>query len=128
EELSAAAFRAYRGLVYETEGFQTFFRQLTPVTEIAGLKIGSRPASRTKSDRIEDLRAIPWVFSWSQARVMLPGWYGVGQALSGFEDLALLQEMHARWPFFQVTLANLEMVLAKSDLTIAAQYAQLVED
>jgi phosphoenolpyruvate carboxylase len=101
---------------------------MTPIAEIADLKIGSRPASRTKSDRIEDLRAIPWVFSWAQARVMLPGWYGVGSALAEFEDIALLQEMHARWPFFQVTLANLEMVLAKSDLTIARRYAMLVED
>jgi phosphoenolpyruvate carboxylase len=126
--LSDAAFRAYRALVYETEGFNRFFRQMTPIAEIADLKIGSRPASRTKSDRIEDLRAIPWVFSWAQARVMLPGWYGVGSALAEFEDVPLLQEMHARWPFFQVTLANLEMVLAKSDLTIARRYAQLVED
>src|SRR3546814_17867315 len=75
-QLSDTAFRAYRDLVYGTDGFTTFFRQMTPIAEIAGLKIGSRPASRKKSDRIEDLRAIPWVFSWSQARVMLPGWYG----------------------------------------------------
>jgi phosphoenolpyruvate carboxylase len=126
--LSDSAFNAYRSLVYETEGFNRFFRQMTPIAEIADLKIGSRPASRTKSDRIEDLRAIPWVFSWAQARVMLPGWYGVGSALADFGDLPLLQEMHARWPFLQVTLANLEMVLAKSDLTIARRYAQLVED
>ena len=126
--LSDSAFKAYRSLVYETEGFNAFFRQMTPIAEIADLKIGSRPASRTKSDRIEDLRAIPWVFSWAQARVMLPGWYGVGTALADFGDLPLLQEMHARWPFFQVTLANLEMVLAKSDLTIARRYAQLVDD
>lgn len=126
--LSETAFHAYRSLVYETEGFKTVFRQMTPIAEISDLKIGSRPASRTKSDRIEDLRAIPWVFSWAQARVMLPGWYGVGSALSAFEDVALLKEMHAKWPFFQVTLANLEMVLAKSDLTIGARYAELVED
>ena len=126
--LSETAFKAYRALVYETEGFNTFFRQMTPVAEIADLKIGSRPASRTKSDRIEDLRAIPWVFSWAQSRTMLPGWYGVGSGLTAFDDLALLQEMHAHWPFFQVTLDNLEMVLAKSDLTIAERYARLVED
>ena len=101
---------------------------MTPIAEIADLKIGSRPASRTKSDRIEDLRAIPWVFSWAQARVMLPGWYGVGSALSVFEDVSLLQEMHDSWPFFQVTLSNLEMVLAKSDLPVAGRYAELVED
>jgi phosphoenolpyruvate carboxylase len=127
-EISGSAFRAYRGLVYETEGFRTFFRQFTPIGEIAGLKIGSRPASRTKSDRIEDLRAIPWVFSWAQARVMLPGWYGVGHALAEFEDKALLKDMAARWPFFQTTLANLEMVLAKSDMGIAERYLTLVED
>jgi phosphoenolpyruvate carboxylase len=127
-EISAAAFRSYRGLVYETEGFRTFFRQMTPIAEIAELKIGSRPASRTKSDRIEDLRAIPWVFSWAQARVMLPGWYGAGGGLSSFPDLALLKEMYAAWPFFRTTLDNLEMVLAKSDMEIAARYAALAED
>jgi phosphoenolpyruvate carboxylase len=127
-ELSATAFRAYRGLVYETEGFRAFFRQMTPIAEIATLKIGSRPASRTQSDRIEDLRAIPWVFSWAQARVMLPGWYGVGHALAGFGDQGLLREMAARWPFLATALANLEMVLAKSDMGIAARYAALVED
>ncbi|MCC6482197.1 MAG: phosphoenolpyruvate carboxylase, partial [Sphingomonadaceae bacterium] len=128
EQLSAMAFAAYRGLVYETEGFRIFFRQLTPIQEISGLKIGSRPASRTKSDAIEDLRAIPWVFSWSQARVMLPGWYGVGAALSSFADKALLAEMTQAWPFLQSALANMEMVLAKSDLDIAAQYLPLVEN
>ncbi|HYZ48023.1 MAG TPA: phosphoenolpyruvate carboxylase [Sphingomonas sp.] len=127
-ELSRAAFAAFRGLVYETEGFRTFFRQMTPIAEIATLKIGSRPASRTQSDAIEDLRAIPWVFSWAQARVMLPGWYGAGHALVGFGDIALLREMAAAWPFFAPTLANLEMVLAKSDMGIAARYAGLVED
>ncbi|HTC44952.1 MAG TPA: phosphoenolpyruvate carboxylase [Steroidobacteraceae bacterium] len=128
DEISSVAFSTYRGLVYETEGFKTFFRQMTPLTEIAELKIGSRPASRTKSDRIEDLRAIPWVFSWAQARVMLPGWYGTGQALRGFADRGLLREMAATWPFFQATLDNLEMVLAKSDMSIARRYATLVED
>jgi phosphoenolpyruvate carboxylase len=101
---------------------------MTPIAEIATLKIGSRPASRTKSDAIEDLRAIPWVFSWAQARVMLPGWYGVGHALEGFADQGLLREMAARWPFLQTTLGNLEMVLAKSDMGIAERYAGLVED
>jgi phosphoenolpyruvate carboxylase len=128
DEISSVAFSTYRGLVYETEGFKTFFRQMTPLTEIAELKIGSRPASRTKSDRIEDLRAIPWVFSWAQARVMLPGWYGTGQALNAFRDRGLLREMAATWPFFQATLDNLEMVLAKSDMSIARRYATLVED
>ena len=128
DTLSASAFEAYRGLVYGTESFRTFFRQMTPIAEISGLKIGSRPASRTKSDRIEDLRAIPWVFSWAQARVMLPGWYGVGQALSGFADKALLAEMAQGWPFFAAMLGNMEQVIAKSDMGIAARYAALVED
>ena len=126
--LSATAFSTYRDLVYGTEGFKEFFRQLTPIQEISGLKIGSRPASRTNSTRIEDLRAIPWVFSWAQARVMLPGWYGVGRALSSFEDKALLKDMAEAWPFFRSAMANMEMVLAKSDLGIAAQYLPLVED
>ncbi len=125
--LSAEAFRAYRGLVYETPGFATFFRQMTPLVEISELKIGSRPASRSNSQRIEDLRAIPWVFSWAQARVMLPGWYGVGQALRA-ADPSLLREMLEAWPFFRATLDNLEMVLSKSDMGIAARYASLVED
>jgi phosphoenolpyruvate carboxylase len=128
ETISAKAFASYRGLVYETEGFKTFFRQMTPLLEIAELKIGSRPASRTKSDRIEDLRAIPWVFSWAQARVMLPGWYGVGQALEAFPDKGLLREMAAAWPFFRATLDNMEMVLAKSDMAIAKRYSTLVQD
>ena len=126
--ISAAAFRDYRALVYETPGFNTFFRAATPITEIAELKIGSRPASRTKSDRIEDLRAIPWVFSWAQARIMLPGWYGAGTALAGFEDRGLLREMVAAWPFLGATLSNLEMVLAKSNMRVAAGYAALVPD
>src|SRR6185369_11114307 len=128
DEISKAAFAAYRGLVYETEGFRTFFRQMTPIAEIADLKLGSRPASRTKSDLIEDLRAIPWVFSWSQARVMLPGWYGAGQALRAFPDQGLLKEMMSAWPFFQATIDNLEMVLTKSDMAIAERYVGLVED
>jgi phosphoenolpyruvate carboxylase len=127
-QISATAFRAYRELVYDTPGFNTFFRQLTPIAEIADLKIGSRPASRTKSNRIEDLRAIPWVFSWSQARVMLPGWYGVGQALHDFNDQKLLAEMVDAWPFLQATLANLKMVITKSDMGIAEGYLALVED
>jgi phosphoenolpyruvate carboxylase len=126
-EISDEARSAYRELVYETPGFVDFFRQMTPIAEIAELKIGSRPASRTKSDRIEDLRAIPWVFSWSQARVMLPGWYGAGQALQR-ADHALLKELYDDWPFFRTTINNLEMVLAKSDMEIAAAYSDLVTD
>ena len=126
-QLSDTAFRAYRGLVYETPGFETYFRQATPLLEIADLKIGSRPASRTKSPKIEDLRAIPWVFSWSQARVMLPGWFGFGTAASavGIEQLKPLFKKSA---FFRTMLANMEMVLAKSSLPIARRYSELVED
>jgi len=127
DKLSNEAFRAYRALVYETAGFSTFFRQMTPLVEISELKIGSRPASRTDSQRIEDLRAIPWVFSWAQARVMLPGWYGVGQALRS-ADAGLLREMLDAWPFFRATVDNLEMVLSKSDMGIAARYLTLVAD
>jgi phosphoenolpyruvate carboxylase len=134
EALSASAFRAYRGLVYETDRFEEYFRASTPINEIAELNIGSRPASRKPSRRIEDLRAIPWVFSWSQARVMLPGWYGFGTAVreylaahgdAGFERL---RRMEREWPFFRTLLSNLDMVLAKSDLAIAARYAGLVPD
>ncbi len=127
-ELSRAAMAAYRGLVYETGGFNAFFRAATPITEIAELNIGSRPASRTRSDRIEDLRAIPWVFSWAQARFMLPGWFGTGDALAGFADRGLLAAMVASWPFLQTTLSNLEQVLAKSDMELAGRYAGLVPD
>ena len=128
DSISQAAFKSYRALVYQTEGFNTFFREMTPLLEIADLKIGSRPASRTQSDRIEDLRAIPWVFSWAQARVMLPGWYGTGQALQSFENIGLLREMYITWPFFRTTINNLEMVLAKSDMDIASRYTTLVKN
>jgi phosphoenolpyruvate carboxylase len=126
--LSATAFHEYRALVYDTQGFNTFFRQMTPISEIATLKIGSRPSSRKAGDKIEDLRAIPWVFSWAQSRVMLPGWYGAGQAMAQFTDKGLLVAMAQSWPFFQTILANMEMVLTKSDMGIAAHYAGLVED
>lgn len=128
DAISTQAFQSYQRLVYGNARFVELFRQMTPIAEIATLKIGSRPASRKKSDAIEDLRAIPWVFSWSQARVMLPGWYGVGHALEQVEDRALLKDMAARWPFLRNVLGNMEMVLAKSDMAIAAEYAQLVDD
>jgi len=133
DQLSRLAFDAYRGLVYETPGFTRYFRAATPISEIATLNIGSRPASRTKSERIEDLRAIPWVFSWAQCRLMLPGWYGFGSAVEAWladepQRLALLQRMHRAWPFFRTLLSNMDMVLAKSDLAIAERYAELVED
>jgi phosphoenolpyruvate carboxylase len=133
-ELSAYAYRAYRGLVYETEGFERYFWQATVIGEIANLNIGSRPASRTKSTAIADLRAIPWVFSWAQCRLMLPGWYGFGAAVKEWlaahpdDGLALLRAMYRDWPFFQTLLSNMDMVLAKSDIAIASRYAELVED
>jgi phosphoenolpyruvate carboxylase len=126
-ELSASSMRAYRALVYETPGFADFFREATPIGEISSLNIGSRPASRTRSDRIEDLRAIPWVFSWSQARVMLPGWYGFGAAAAA-HDLARLADLAETWPFFAAALDNMEMVMAKADMRVARRYAGLVAD
>ncbi|PZO03400.1 MAG: phosphoenolpyruvate carboxylase, partial [Alphaproteobacteria bacterium] len=125
--LSTASMSAYRGLVYETEGFVDYFRAATPIAEIADLKIGSRPASRTSSTAIEDLRAIPWVFSWSQSRVMLPGWFGFGSAIAG-EDMGELRAMARDWPFFRTLIQNMEMVMAKADMTIARRYASLVPD
>ena len=134
DTLSGLAFKAYRSLVYETPKFNEYFRTATPLSEIAELNIGSRPASRKASGRIEDLRAIPWVFSWAQSRVLLPGWYGFGSAIDEWrrEDpkarTAELRRMHKRWPFFQTLVANLDMVLAKTDLGIASRYAELVPD
>ncbi|MCG6873522.1 MAG: phosphoenolpyruvate carboxylase [Betaproteobacteria bacterium] len=133
EALSGIAYRAYRSLVYETPGFEEFFRAATPIRELSDLKIGSRPASRKASSRIEDLRAIPWVFSWSQSRLLIPGWFGFGTAVTEWlaehpDGLARLQEMNRRWPFFSTLLSNLDMVLAKTDLGIASRYAELVDD
>ena len=133
DELSAHALSAYRALVYGTNGFVDYFRASTPIAEIAELNIGSRPASRTSSTRIEDLRAIPWVFSWSQCRLMLPGWYGVGSAIEAWrtgrpDAMPLLREMHARWPFFASVLSNMAMVLSKTDLAVASRYANMVPD
>ncbi len=139
-EISALSFAAYRKLVYDTPGFTDYFFAATPIREIAELNIGSRPAVRPKdgkaSRNIEDLRAIPWSFSWGQCRVALPGWAGFGSAIEDWlgsanqrkTRLALLQKMHRQWPFFRTLLSNLDMVLAKSDLRIAARYVELVED
>lgn len=126
-DLSARSMAAYRKLVYETDGFVDYYRAATPIAEIADLKIGSRPSSRTASTRIEDLRAIPWVFSWSQSRVMLPGWFGFGSAVQG-QDMAELKAMAEVWPFFRTLVQNMEMVMAKSDMTVARRYATLVPD
>ncbi len=135
ETLSRASMAAYRALVYETPGFTDYFFNATPIREIAELNIGSRPASRKATRAIEDLRAIPWGFSWGQCRVTLPGWYGFGSAVQGLmkdmgddEATELLQQMHRKWPFFQALLSNMDMVLAKSDLSLAARYADLVPD
>jgi phosphoenolpyruvate carboxylase len=133
DELAALALTEYRGLVYGTDGFVPFFRSITPIAELAKLNIGSRPASRKPSDRIEDLRAIPWVFSWSQCRLMLPGWFGTGTAIEqwvGKEAAreAELRDLVRQWPFLRSVLSNMAMVLAKTDMAIARSYASLVPD
>jgi phosphoenolpyruvate carboxylase len=134
EQLSDLAFKAYRGLVYETDGFADYFWGSTVITEISTLNIGSRPASRKKTREIEDLRAIPWVFSWAQCRLMLPGWYGFGSAVETWIDehpeqgMPFLQELYREWPFFRTLLSNMDMVLAKSSIAIASRYAELVPD
>lgn len=141
--LSDIAERSYRELVYETSGFADYFFAATPIREIPGLNIGSRPSSRKATQRIEDLRAIPWSFSWAQCRLPLTGWYGVGSALHTYVEqgtgtpdsprdaaarLEQLRDMAQSWPFFATLLSNMEQVLAKTDLDIARRYAGLVED
>ena len=143
QALSDAAMSAYRALVYETAGFTDYFFQSTPIAEIAELNIGSRPASRKfqdpKNRRIEDLRAIPWGFSWGQCRLLLTGWYGFGSAVAAHLEgaaseterarrLSMLRKMYKNWPFFSTLLSNMDMVLAKTDLAVASRYAQLVEN
>ncbi len=144
-ELSKTSMAAYRALVYETPGFTEYFFSTTPIREIAELNIGSRPASRKASQKIEDLRAIPWGFSWGQCRLTLPGWYGFGSAIEAWlaqggtqakggtspsrkQALAVLQKMYRQWPFFRTLLSNMDMVLAKSDLALASRYAELLGD
>ena len=137
--LSQSSMAAYRALVYETPGFTEYFFSSTPIREIAELNIGSRPASRKPSQKIEDLRAIPWGFSWGQCRLTLPGWYGFGSAVmqsldraaspaNRKEALGLLQKMYRQWPFFRTLLSNMDMVLAKSDLALASRYSELVSN
>ncbi|WP_200822556.1 phosphoenolpyruvate carboxylase [Caballeronia arationis] len=143
QTLSDAAMASYRALVYETPGFTDYFFSSTPIAEIAELNIGSRPASRKLQDpkqrKIEDLRAIPWGFSWGQCRLLLTGWYGFGSAVAEYLDgagsdaerakrLATLKKMNKTWPFFANLLSNMDMVLAKTDLAVASRYAQLVAD
>ncbi len=133
-DLADTAFAAYRALVYETPGFEQYFWESTVISEISQLNIGSRPASRKKTTAIEDLRAIPWVFSWSQCRLMLPGWYGFGSAYQAFiaargnAGLALLRHMVREWGFFRSMLSNMDMLLAKTDIALAERYAGLVRD
>jgi phosphoenolpyruvate carboxylase len=134
EKLSEASMKAYRALVYHTPGFTEYFFAATPIAELAELNIGSRPASRKATRHIEDLRAIPWSFSWSQARAALPGWFGFGSAVKSFtaeapaERMDLLRLMWRDWPFFRTLLSNMDMVLAKADVRIAEKYAELVPD
>jgi phosphoenolpyruvate carboxylase len=134
ELLSLDAFAAYRKLVYETPGFTEYFFTSTPIREIAELNIGSRPSSRKATNKIEDLRAIPWVFSWGLSRTLLPGWLGFGSAVKQFiqqegeSGLAQLQAMYKNWPFFRGMMSNMDMVLSKTDMGIASRYAELVED
>ncbi len=134
EALSLNAFAAYRKMVYETPGFNKYFFSATPIREIAELNIGSRPSARKASDRIEDLRAIPWVFSWGLNRTLLPGWFGFGSAVKQFiasegdAGLAQLRAMCKSWPFFRGLMSNMDMVLSKTDMGIASSYAELVDD
>ena len=137
EILSTTAMTTYRSLIYETPGFANYFFGATPIAEIAELNLGSRPAARKSTRRIEDLRAIPWGFSWGQCRLLLPGWYGLGSAIHQYihadEDaretrIQTLKEMMACWPLFKTLIANVDMVLAKTDLVVARHYAQLLED
>jgi phosphoenolpyruvate carboxylase len=129
DKITDGSCEAYQDLVYRDPAFAGFFRTVTPISEIIDLKIGSRPASRTASGRIEDLRAIPWVFSWSQSRFMLPGWYGFA---SGVEragvSISQLQDMAGNWGFLDTFLANMAVALAQSDMEIAKAYAALSPD
>jgi phosphoenolpyruvate carboxylase len=135
DEIATLAHRSYAELVHDTPGFVEYFKASTPVSEIGSLNIGSRPTSRKPTESIADLRAIPWVLAWSQSRVMLPGWYGTGSAFeqwiaAGPEDerVGVLHDLYERWPFFRGVLSNMAQVLAKSDLGLAARYAELVAD
>ena len=132
DSLSPVAERAYRGLVHETEGLSRYLHAATPLDEIGRLNIGSRPARRGAAAGVADLRAIPWVFAWTQSRVTLPGWYGLGSALTGWagEDAlrwALLGTMYREWAFFKTLVDNAQLALRSADLLIAAVYASLAD-
>jgi len=133
DRLADSSYHHYRHLVYDNPEFLTYFNGVTPIGEIAQLKIGSRPSRRGTSTSIEQLRAIPWVFSWMQCRHTLPGWYGLGSAVSDElrkhpEQIETLKAMYAKWPFWRTQIDNVQMILSKADLTIARLYADLVED
>ena len=128
DTMAAAGQRTYRGLVYETAGFVQFWQEATPIDEIKRLHIGSRPAARSKIGAIEQIRVIPWVFSWMQSRFNLPGWFSLGTGLTAFQNAGLLREMYAGWPFFKAMLDNTEVSLLKADMEIAALYVDLVAD
>ena len=133
EAMSAAGLAAYRAVVHDDPEFLEFWRQATPIDEISNLKLGSRPTFRKATQSVDDLRAIPWVFSWMQSRFNFPGWFGLGSALDavlrrGRPGRKLLQAMHAGWPFFQTLIDNAQLTLLKADMGIAALYASLVED
>ena len=132
EDLSTKAREAYRGLVYEDEGFLNFFAEASPIGELALLNMGSRPARRVQNPSVESLRAIPWVFAWTQNRFLLPSWYGAGSAFGAYastdEGLGMLREMYEGWPFFRTLVDFMQMTLAKSDLRIAETYTALVSE
>ena len=133
EQISDVSLRKYQSLVFEDPDFITYFNQATPLGEIGELNIGSRPMSRKNSAKFENLRAIPWVFAWTQSRQLLPAWFAAGSGLESFaekkpENLPLLQEMYEEWPFFRSTVDNLQMALMKADITTAKEYSSLVED
>ena len=133
DEIVEDSYKTYRKLVFEDPNFYNYFFEATPIKEVSSLNIGSRPASRKKITDIGGLRAIPWVFSWSQSRIMLPGWYGVGTAFSNFinkdsRNIDKLRNMYKDWPFFTSLLSNVDMVMSKSDMEIAKEYANLCKD
>jgi phosphoenolpyruvate carboxylase len=133
EEISEEAYKKYQSLVFQDPGFLTYFNEATPLRELGDLNIGSRPMSRKNRGLFEDLRAIPWVFAWTQSRQLLPAWYAAGTGLESFaakdeQNLKLMQEMYDKWPFFQSTIDNLQMALMKADVTTAKEYITLVED
>ncbi|CAA9565663.1 MAG: Phosphoenolpyruvate carboxylase [uncultured Thermomicrobiales bacterium] len=127
EVMAAASSSAYRDLVYGDDALVDFFTAVTPINEITQLQLGSRPARRVQTGRIQDLRAIPWVFAWTQARILLPGWYGLGSGLDAARErfgIDILREMDSGWLFFRNTLRNAELALAKADRTIASRYVE----